>query len=127
MCRADDRRARAVGELGEQRPDLDRRGGVEPRRRLVGDDDGRPRGERTRQGDALALPGREEIDAPLGVGRVRARPTAASASAARSFAAPPSTPRKREAELDVLTGGEEAREARNLPDDGYQVATERGA
>ena len=113
-----------MGKLGEQRSDVDRRGGVEPGRRLVGDDDGRPRGERTREGNALALPGREEIDAPLGVGCE----TDSSERFRRTILRRPAFDTTQgEAELDVLTCGEEAREARSLPDDGYQVATDRGA
>ena len=49
--------------------DLERRGGVESRRRLVGDDDGRARREDPGERDALTLAGRQQLDAALGVRR----------------------------------------------------------
>ena len=89
---ADDRRPGLVRELGEQPADLERRRGVESRGRLVRDDDGRARGEDAGERDALALAGREQFDAALGV---RGEADSREGSAARSRASSGSTPRAR--------------------------------
>ena len=119
---ADDRRAGVVCERGEERADLERRGCVESRGRLVGDDDGRPRREDPRERDPLALSGREEVDAALGVRGEADRRESIGRPLARVVGLDPA---KREAELDVLARREEPGEARRLPDDGDAVAPER--
>ena len=65
--RADERRAVLVRDVGEEAAERERRGDVDPGGRLVGDDHRRPRGERTGDGDALALARGEQVGEPVGV------------------------------------------------------------
>ena len=107
--RADERRPVLVRDVGEEAAERERGRDVDARGRLVGEDHRRPRGERPRDRDALALPGGEDVDEPVGVlaeadgdervdrALVRLEPLDAA---------------DRETELDVLARGEEAGEAR---------------
>src|SRR6266576_2914087 len=62
VCRADDRRTGLAGERREQRRQPERVRLVEPRGRLVDEQQRRPRRERTRNRNANLLAGREPRD-----------------------------------------------------------------
>src|SRR5262249_5092934 len=124
MGSAYDRGASGVGELGEQRADLDRRDSIQSRARLVGDHDGRLRGERTRERDALALTGREEVDPALGVRNETDRAEGLGGALSRLVSLDPAQGQR---ELDVLAGRQEPGQTRRLADDRDSVAAERGA
>ena len=122
MRRADHRRSGAVCELDEERADLDGRRRIETRGRLVGDDDGCPRGECAGERDALALTGRQELHSPIRMRGEADRREGLGCPGARLVVRDAA---EREAELDVLTRGEEAGEPRRLADDSDVFAPKR--
>ena len=67
MRAADDGRAGRARDVGEQRPERERVGGVEPCRRLVRHDHERARGQCAGQRGPLTLAGRELAHGPFGV------------------------------------------------------------
>ena len=56
-----------VRDVREEAAEGERGRHVDARGRLVGEDHRRPGGERPGDGDALALPGGEQVDEPVGV------------------------------------------------------------
>ena len=100
--RADHRRAVLAREVGEQPADREGRDAVEPRRRLVGDEDDGPAAIARASATRSRSPAES---ASTGRSARSARPTMASASIARSRASTPSTPRSARRELDVLARG----------------------
>ena len=67
MRRADERRPVLVRDVREEAAERERGRDVDTRGRLVGEDHRRAGRERPRDGDALALPGREDVGGPVGV------------------------------------------------------------
>ena len=84
MRGADDGRA-AAGHVAEEAADRDRGLAVEACRRLVGEQERRPRRERPGDGDALPLPAREPAEATVGQ---PVQATLSSAAPAPSGASP---------------------------------------
>ena len=106
---ADERRPVLVRDVGEEAAERERGRDVDARGRLVGEDHRRARGERPRDGDALSLPGGEELDAPVGVLTEADRHEGVDRALVR---VDPLDAADREPELDVLARGEEARRDR---------------
>ncbi len=115
--RAEDRGAGLARQPAEQRGHRDGIRAVEAGRRLVGEQEPRPRRDRAGDGDALALAGREPRDAllralgePDGLERLERAPGAEAAD--------------RERQLHVLACGEERDEAGLLPDEADEPPAE---
>ena len=121
--RADEGRAVLVGDVGEEPAERERGGDVDARGRLVGDDHRRPRGERPRDGDALALAGGEQVGEAVGV---LGEPDGDEGVDRALVRVDPVDAADREPQLDVLARGEEAREPGRLADERDRVAAEAG-
>ena len=99
-----------AGEAREENGDRDRIGPVEPRRRLVGEQDRRPGGDRARDRDARPLAVRQPGDA-LGRALARARPHSSAASARRPRLLDPAQRRARARRSRAPRGAGRARPA----------------